>query len=311
MKILVGDPSVWTPRRGGVAVSVGVFDGVHLGHRQMLQTLFDDAAALGDLPIGAITFDRHPLATIAPDRIPTLITTPEERLALFEEAGLDFAAVLTFDEAMRTLPAEGFVETVLANGLGARLVVVGDGFRFGLNAAGDVDELRRLGDHFGFAVRGVELLETGAGPISSTLVRRAVSGGEVEPAAGLLGRRFARTGRVVAGDHRGSEIGFPTANLEIRPGLLVPGRGVYAVVAILDGERHPAVVNIGIRPTFDGIREVVEAHLLDYSGDLYGSDLTLEFVDRLRGERRFDSVDELIEQIGRDIEQARGRLSSI
>jgi riboflavin kinase/FMN adenylyltransferase len=311
VKILVGDPSVWTPRPGGVAVSVGVFDGVHLGHRQMLQTLFDDAAALGDLPIGAITFDRHPLATIAPARIPTLITTPEERLALFEEAGLDFAAVLTFDEAMRTLPAEGFVETVLANGLGARLVVVGDGFRFGLNAAGDVDVLRRLGDHFGFAVRGVELLETGAGPISSTLVRRAVSAGEVELAAGLLGRRFARTGRVVAGDQRGSEIGFPTANLEIRPGLLVPGRGVYAVVAILDGERHPAVVNIGIRPTFDGIREVVEAHLLNYSGDLYGSDLTLEFVDRLRGERRFDSVDELIEQIGRDIEQARSRLSSI
>jgi riboflavin kinase/FMN adenylyltransferase len=311
VKILVGDPSVWTPRPGGVAVSVGVFDGVHLGHRQMLQTLFDDAAALGDLPIGAITFDRHPLATIAPARIPTLITTPEERLALFEEAGLDFAAVLTFDEAMRTLPAEGFVETVLANGLGARLVVVGDGFRFGLNAAGDVDELRRLGDHFGFAVRGVELLETGAGPISSTLVRRAVSAGEVELAAGLLGRRFARTGRVVAGDHRGSEIGFPTANLEIRPGLLVPGRGVYAVIAILDGEQHPAVVNIGIRPTFEGIREVVEAHLLNYSGDLYGSDLTLEFVDRLRGERRFDSVDELIEQIGRDVEQARGRLSSI
>lgn len=311
MKILVGDPSVWTPQPGGVAVSVGVFDGVHLGHRQMLQTLFDDAAALGDLPIGAITFDRHPLVTIAPDRTPTLITTPEERLALFEEAGLDFAAVLTFDETMRTLPAEGFVETVLANGLGARLVVVGDGFRFGLNAAGNVDELRRLGDHYGFAVRGVELLETGSGPISSTLVRRAVSEGEVELAAGLLGRRFSRTGRVVAGDQRGSEIGFPTANLEIRSGLLVPARGVYAVVAILDGERHPAVVNIGIRPTFDGVREVVEAHLLDYSGDLYGSDMTLEFVDRLRGERRFDSVDELVEQIGRDVEQARGRLSSI
>ena len=308
MKVLVGDPSVWNPRPGGVAVSVGVFDGVHLGHRQMLQALFDDAAALGDLPIGAITFDRHPLATIAPDRTPTLITTPEERLALFEEAGLDFAAVLTFDEAMRTLPAEGFVETVLADGLGARLVVVGDGFRFGLNAAGDVDELRRLGDHFGFAVRGVELLETGSGPISSTLVRRAVSAGEVEVAAGFLGRPFVRTGRVVAGDHRGSEIGFPTANLEIRPGLLVPARGVYAVVAVLDGERHPAVVNIGVRPTFDGVREVVEAHLLDYSGDLYGSDLTLEFVERLRGERRFDSVEGLVEQIGCDIEQARRRL---
>ncbi len=308
MKILVGDPTVWAPQPGGVAVSVGVFDGVHLGHRQMLQALFEDAAALGALPIGAITFDRHPLTTIAPDRSPALITTPDERLALFEEAGLGFAAVLTFDEAMRSLPPDGFVETVLANGLGARLVVVGDGFRFGLNAEGDVDELRRLGDHFGFAVRSVKLLETGSGPISSTLVRRAVSEGDVETAAGLLGRPFTRSGRVVAGDHRGSGIGFPTANLEIRPGLLVPGRGVYAVIAVHEGKRFPAVVNIGVRPTFDGIREVVEAHLLDFSDDLYGRDLAVEFVDRLRGERRFDSVEDLVDQIGRDVEQARERL---
>ena len=296
------------PQPGGVAVSVGGFDGVHLGHRQMLQALVEDAADLGDLPFGAITFDRHPLATIAPDKAPPLITTPEERLALFEEAGLGFAAVLAFDDSMRSLPAEGFVETVLANGLGARLVVVGEGFRFGLDAAGDVDELRRLGDHFGFAVRGVELLETATGPISSTLIRRTVLEGDVEAAAGLMGRPFSRTGRVVAGDHRGSEIGFPTANLEIRPGLLVPARGVYAVVAIVDGDRLPAVVNIGIRPTFDGSREVVEAHLLDYSGDLYGSDLTLEFVDRLRGEIRFGSIEGLVEQIGRDVEHARKRL---
>ena len=304
----MGDPAVWTPQPGGVAVSVGVFDGVHLGHRQMLQALVEDAADLGDLPIGAITFDRHPLATIAPDKAPPLITTPEERLALFEEAGLGFAAVLAFDETMRSLPAEDFVETVLVNGLGARLVVVGEGFRFGLNAAGDVDELRRLGDHFGFAVRAVELLETGTGPISSTIIRCTVLEGDVEAAAGLMGRPFSRTGRVVAGDHRGSEIGFPTANLEIRPGLLVPAHGVYAVVAIVDGDRLPAVVNIGVRPTFDGSREVVEAHLLDYSGDLYGSDLTLEFVDRLRGEIRFDSIEGLVEQIGRDVEQARNRL---
>jgi riboflavin kinase/FMN adenylyltransferase len=274
----------------------------------MLQALVEDAADLGGLPIGAITFDRHPLTTINPEKAPELITTPEERLALFEEAGLGFAAVLTFDEAMRSLPPAGFVETVLADGLGARLVVVGDGFRFGLDAAGDVDELRRLGDHFGFAVRGVELLETSAGPISSTIIRRAVSHGDVETAAALLGRPFARTGRVVAGDHRGSEIGFPTANLEIRPGLLLPARGVYAVAAIVDGKRLPAVANVGVRPTFDGAREVVEAHLLDYSGDLYGSDLTLEFVERLRGETRFDSVADLVEQIGRDVEQARGRL---
>jgi len=308
VKILVGDPRVWTPQPGGVAVSVGVFDGVHLGHRQMLQELFADAAALGDIPIGAITFDRHPLATIAPERAPELLTTPDERLALFEEAGLDFAAVLTFDEAMRSLSPEGFVDTVLANGLGARLVVVGDGFRFGLNARGDVDELRRLGDHFGFAVRGVKLLETEAGPISSTLIRQALRAGDVAGVTALLGRRFARTGRVVAGDHRGTEIGFPTANLDIRAGLVVPARGVYAAVAVLEGARIPAVVNIGVRPTFDGVREVVEAHLLDFTADLYGRDLTLEFVDRLRPEERFGSVAELVEQIGEDVEAARVRL---
>lgn len=311
MRVLVGDPRVWTPQPGGVAVSVGVFDGVHLGHRQMLQELFDDTAALADIPIGAITFDRHPLATIAPERAPELLTTPEDRLELFEEAGLDFAAVLTFDEAMRSLSPEGFVETVLANGLGARLVVVGDGFRFGHDAGGDVDELRRLGDHFGFAVRGVELLETGAGPISSTLVRQALRAGDVAAAAGLLGRRFARTGRVIAGDHRGTEIGFPTANLDIREGLAIPARGVYAAVAVLESARIPAVVNIGVRPTFDGVREVVETHLLDFNADLYGRDLTLEFVERLRPEKRFDSVTELVEQIGKDVESARVLLDQI
>jgi len=309
MRVLVGDPAVWTPRPGGVAVSIGVFDGVHLGHRQMLQALFDDSAALGELPIGAITFDRHPLATIAPDRAPELITTPEERLVLFEEAGLDFAAVLTFDEGMRALPPDDFVRTVLADGLGARLVVVGEGFRFGIDAAGDVDELRRLGDHFGFAVQAVELLETGSGPISSTLIRQALAAGEVANAAGLLGRPFGRTGRVVAGDHRGVGIGFPTANLDIRPGLLIPGHGVYAAFARVGEDRLPAVVNIGTRPTFDGVRQVVEAHLLDYAGDLYGSDLTLEFVARLRPEQRFESVAALVEQIGADVESAREYLA--
>ncbi|MGI9649352.1 MAG: bifunctional riboflavin kinase/FAD synthetase [Acidimicrobiia bacterium] len=308
MKVLVGDPGVWAPHPGGVAVSIGVFDGVHLGHRQMLRVLFDDAASLGELPMGAVTFDRHPLATIAPDRAPELISTPDERLALFEDAGLDFAAVLTFDERMRTLPPDEFVRIVLADGLGARLVVVGTGFRFGLDAAGDVDELRRLGDHFGFAVEAVQLLETGSGSISSTLIRKALAEGDVAAAAELLGRPFSRTGRVVAGDHRGAEIGFPTANLEIRPALVIPGRGVYAAFAQVANDRLPAVVNIGVRPTFDGVRQVVEAHLLDFSGDLYGSDLTLEFVERLRPEQRFDSVAALVEQIGADVESARALL---
>ncbi len=311
MKVLVGNPEVWGPPPGGVAVSIGVFDGVHLGHRQMFDVLKEGAESLGGLPIGAVTFDRHPLATIDPGRSPDLVSTPEERLALFDEAGLDFAAVLTFDEATRGLAPEGFVQAVLAAGLGARLAVVGEGFRFGLHASGDVDELRRLGDHYGFAVRSVKLLETDAGPISSTLVRRAVTAGDMAAAADLLGRPFVRTGRVVAGDRRGVEIGFPTANLDIPPGLLVPSGGVYAAFAHVGGQKIEAVVNIGTRPTFDGVREVVEAHLLDYTGDLYGQDLTIEFIERLRAEQRFDSVPDLVEQIGRDVELARGRLGEV
>lgn len=309
MRVLLGDPAVWEPQPGGVAVSIGVFDGVHLGHRQMLSALWDESAP-ATLPRGAITFDRHPLATIAPDRTPPLITTPEERLQLFEQAGLDFAAVLTFDDDMRSLAPDSFVERVLAGALGARLVVVGEGFRFGLNAAGDVDELRRLGDHFGFAVRSVALLETGAGPISSSLIRARLADGDVAGAAALLGRPFARSGRVVAGDRRGSSIGFPTANLELKPGLVVPARGVYVAFCAVDDKRLPAVVNVGVRPTFDGTREVVEAHLLDFSGDLYGSELRLEFIDRLRPEERFESVEALVSQIDNDVQAAREILSA-
>jgi riboflavin kinase/FMN adenylyltransferase len=303
MRVLVGDPSVWELQPGGVAVSIGVFDGVHLGHRQMLDALWDEGAPTA-LPRGAITFDRHPMATIAPGRVPPLISTPEERLQLFEASGLDFAAVLTFDETMRSLSAERFVEHVLAGALGARLVVVGEGFRFGMNAAGDVEELRRLGDHFGFAVRAVALLETEAGPISSSLIRSALADGDVATAAGLLGRPFARAGRVVAGDHRGAGIGFPTANLDIKTGLAIPAHGVYAAHAVTGTGRFDAVVNIGVRPTFDGSRQVVEAHLLEFTGDLYGSELRLEFVERLRGERRFDSVAALVAQIEADVKAA-------
>lgn len=305
MRVLVGSPDVWSLPPGGVAVSIGVFDGVHLGHRQMLDVL---TAGAGSHPAGAITFDRHPLATIDPDRAPPLITTPEERLGLFEELGLDFAAILTFDDATRGSSPEQFVETILRDGLGARLVVVGEGFRFGMHAAGDVDELRRLGDHYGFAVQSVELLETDAGPVSSTLIRRAVSTGDVERAADLLGRLFARTGRVVPGERRGSQIGFPTANLDIASGLLVPAGGVYTATAQVGARPVPAVVNIGTRPTFDGLREVVEAHLLDFEADLYGQDITLQFRQRLRSEQRFESVPDLVAQIRQDVAIARERL---
>lgn len=305
MKIIAGTPDVWEPVAGGVAVSIGVFDGVHLGHQQMLDLLKEEAFVLGSLPVGAITFDRHPLTTIDPEKAPPLVSTPEERLRLFEAAGLDFAAVLAFDAVTRGLTPEDFVRSILSDGLGARLVVVGDGFRFGIDAAGDVDELRRLGDHYGFEVLSVKLLETDSGPISSSLVRQLVLAGDVLSAADLLGRPFSRAGQVVAGDGRGADIGFPTANLDLAPGLLVPASGVYTAIARVAGVPVPAVVNIGTRPTFDGVREVVEAHLLDFDSDLYGQEITLEFRDRLRSEQRFESVPDLVAQIHRDVEVAR------
>ncbi len=298
MIVLSGDPGAWSsPDRS--AVAIGVFDGVHLGHREVLAAL---ESGSHDLRRVALTFGTHPAAVLTPDRAPQLLTTLERRLELLEDAGVDVVVVLEFDDAMRLLSPRAFVEQFLVTALRARLIAVGHGFRFGHGAAGTVGTLEKLGAEFGFAVTEVPIRSGAFGEVRSTSVRRALAEGDVDAAAALLGRYYDVDGVVVAGDGRGRQIGVPTANLEVAEGVVVPRRGVYAVLVGWGGETYDAVANIGVRPTFDdGDREVLEVHLIGRNDDLYGETLRVAFASRIRDEQRFESVDALVDQIHSDI----------
>lgn len=304
MRVVSGPPSTWGLPERVRAVSVGVFDGLHAGHRAVLALLRRRAAERG-LESAVITFDPHPLQVVVPEHAPRLLTGIEHRLELLAEAEVDLAAVVLFDEEMRALTPAAFAAAVLADALHARLVVVGEDFRFGRNRLGNVASLAELGDVHGFAVEVVPLLG-GQAPISSTRVRALVAEGRVEEAAAALGRPHEVRGLVVPGDGRGRRLGFPTANIALAPGLAVPPAGVYAVRA---GERggalQPAVANIGRRPTFGAGEETLEVHLLDGAGDLYGRTLRVAFVARLRDEQRFPDAAALKAQIGEDVAAAR------
>lgn len=257
-----------------------------------------------------LTFDRHPLALVAPERIPPLLTTIEHRLELMESLDVDLVGVLPFEQIREMHPAQ-FIHQVLLGSLGARLVVVGTNFRFGLNRAGDVAALQTEAARHGFEVDAVELLRGDGAAVSSSAIRALLDGGDVEGAAQKLGRPYELRGVVEAGDGRGRTIGFPTANLSFSEELAVPARGVYAVRVIVGHLLIPGVVNIGVRPTFGGGGLVVEVHLLDFDGDLYGRQLSVQFHARLRDEQRFGGIDELVAQLDRDVETARESLGEI
>lgn len=299
MKILEGDYRTWDPLAGPSAVTIGVYDGVHLGHQQVLRAL----EAFG-LPVVVVTFRQHPELIIDPEAAPLLLMTVERRLELLAAYGVAAVALIDFDEDFRRLSADEFVESVLVSRLQARRVAVGSGFRFGYRQLGDVPLLRELGVQYGFAVDDVAILEAGV-PVRSTVIRALVGEGHVDAAARLLGRPFRLIGRVVAGDQRGRTIGYPTANLQVADGLVVPGSGVYAARVGYGEDSHSGVVNVGNRPTFGGGQSVVEAHLLDFRGDLYDAELTLDFVRRLRAEQKFPGIDELVQAIAQDVEQTR------
>lgn len=303
MKVLTGDPASWVPPAAGTAVTIGVYDGVHRGHAHVIGRLIDTA---GDLVPAVLTFDRHPLSSSAPDHAPRMLTRLDQKLEQLEALGVGLVGVLSFDDALRHLSAEEFAQTVLVDAMGARRIVVGRDFRFGYQRSGDVDMLVRYGADHGFEVEALELLGDGA-PYASTVIRTLLEAGDVAAAGEMLGRPFELRGIVVHGDGRGALIGVPTANLDVDDGLAIPRRGVYAAEAQIGGETLAAVVNVGVRPTFGGGTEVVEVHLLDYSGDLYGRGMGVRFLDHLRDERRFSGVDELITQIHQDIEAARAR----
>lgn len=299
MRVLTGDYRAWDPLTEPTAVTVGVYDGVHLGHQRVLETLHETG-----LPVVVATFADHPMRTLSPQAAPQLLTTTEQRLELFARLGVSTVALLDFDDDFRHLAAEEFVEKILVATLRARRVAVGRGFRFGHEQLGDVELLRSMGSEYGFTVDDVEILEAGV-PVRSTVIRALIKEGDVAAAGRMLGRPFCLQGRVVAGDHRGRTIGFPTANLETAPELIIPGSGVYAVWLQWDGETHQGVVNVGKRPTFGGTESVVEAHVLDFSGDLYGKLVSVDFVKRLRAEHKFDGIDALVSAIEADVARAR------
>jgi riboflavin kinase/FMN adenylyltransferase len=303
MRIVRGLESVRPDARSS-AVALGTFDGVHLGHRAILLTALTQAHA-GALDAVACTFDPHPMEVLQPDRAPLPITSLDERLALIAETGVDEAVVLPFTRQLAAIEPEAFVKDVLLERLRAREVVVGYNHRFGRGARGDARMLEDLGARLGFRAHVVPPMTVDGVAVSSTGIRTALQRGDVAAAARGLGRPYAITGGVTSGAGRGRTLGFPTANIAPDRPLLIGG-GVYRGLVTVDGPPHAAVVNVGVRPTFGEATLAVEAHLLDFSGDLYGRRVRLAFVARLRDEMRFASVDDLKAQVTRDIAAARG-----
>ena len=287
------------------SVALGTFDGVHLGHRRVIQTAIDRAAELG-VRSAVATFDPRPVSVIVPERAPDSLTSLPRRLELLREAGVDDVLVINFtlEMAART-PAE-FADEVLVGQLGAVEVVVGQNFRFGHQRAGDVDMLRALGEERGFGVAVAPLFEFDGEPVSSSRIRELIRLKYVEDAARILGRSPELEGEVVRGDGRGRELGVPTANLGLSGRYVQPAEGVYAGdVVLADGRSFRSAISVGTNPTFDGEREVrVEAHLLHFDEDLYGQHVRVEFRRFLRGQLRFDNLDDLIVQMQADIAAA-------
>jgi riboflavin kinase/FMN adenylyltransferase len=315
-------PSPGAPRRldglaalpadlGGAVVTVGMFDGVHRGHRALLDRVAAEAAARR-VPAAAVTFDRHPLAVLRPGSEPPLLTTLDRKVELLGDAGMRVVLVLEFTRELSEVGAEAFATQVLFDGLAARAVVVGENFRFGHKAAGDPALLAGLGRPRGIEVVAVPLQTADDEVVSSTRVRAELAAGDVAAAAASLGRPHAVEGVVVAGDGRGRPLlGIPTANPDIAAGIAIPADGVYAghLTDAADGVVRPAAISVGTNPQF-GTDRRVEAHVLDFDGDLYGHRVSVSFAHHLRDQATFADLDELIAQIRADVDQTRRLLSS-
>jgi riboflavin kinase/FMN adenylyltransferase len=286
-------------------VALGNFDGVHLGHQAVMRRAVEEGRRRGARVVAA-TFDPHPRAILGPRVQPKLLTTLELRREALLRYGADEVMVIRFDQELSKKSPEEFVGDVLVGEIGAEAVVVGENFRFGHRAAGDVAELERLMRSYGAEVFAVAVEdEAGKGGISSTRIRELVAQGEVGLAASLLGRPYVLRGEVAVGDRRGRILGFPTANVVPDQAVVVPARGVYAGFVRVGKALYPACTNVGLAPTFERGESRVEAYLIDFEGDLYGRVVDVSFVRRIRPEKRFSGVEELKEQIARDVEAAR------
>lgn len=298
-----------TPRGWGrCVVTIGMYDGVHRGHEHIIDSAVRRAANLS-LPSVVITFDPHPSEVVRPGSHPPMLTGPARKAALIEELGVDALCVLPFTPEFSRLSPDEFVHAVLVEKLHVAAVVVGDNFRFGHKAAGDVAILVELGRRFGFTAEGVSLLSDGEVELSSTYTRACVAAGDMRTASRALGRDHRIEGIVVRGDERGKALGYPTANVETPAYTAIPADGVYAGRLIRHGKPLTAAISVGTNPTFSGEQRRVEAFVLDFDGDLYGEHVGVEFVERLRGMVRFDTAEDLVAEMDNDVRRTRALLT--
>jgi riboflavin kinase / FMN adenylyltransferase len=306
------DRAPWPGRRA--VITIGAYDGVHLGHRAIIDHVRRRADDLGALSV-VVTFDRHPASIVRPESAPRLLTSTDQKMELLALTGLDAVVVVPFDERQAAESPESFVKRVLVSCLDTQMIVVGDDFHFGRHRDGNVDLLRKLGAESGFDVEPLPLVARADGveePVSSTAIRRALAGGDITRANSMLGRPFEARGPVVTGDQRGRLLGFPTANVEVSNTMSLPADGVYAGwYERPTGATHPCAINLGRRPTFyeHADSSLLEAHLLAFDGDLYDEAAKVRFTHFLRSERKFDGVDALITQLAHDIDHARTLLT--
>ena len=291
------------------AVTIGNFDGVHLGHREIFRRVRELARAQGGVSV-VVTFSPHPLQVLSPATGVKLITSPEEKRALIEESGIDYLLEIPFDKAFASIPAREFVERILVGAIGMEGLVIGYDYAFGRGREGNVTLLREMGERFSFKVEILEPIAGGGVVYSSTAVRTMVQEGDVKGVVSVLGRYYEVTGTVVHGHRRGHELGFPTANVETVKEL-IPAPGVYAVKVRVGDEYLDGACNIGNNPTFGNESISLEVHLLDFAGEIYGRRVTLVFIERLRGETRFPDLDALKEAIAADVTRCRGILSEV
>jgi riboflavin kinase/FMN adenylyltransferase len=291
-------------------VTIGAYDGVHRGHQAVIGQVRNEAQQLGCQSV-VVTFDKHPASVVRPESAPKLLTDLDQKLELLQQTGIDATLIVEFNRERSTEDPALFVKRVLVDALRAQVVVVGEDFHFGFNRGGNVAMLRELGKQFDFQVEPVKLIARPDGveePVSSTSIRRALAGGQVETATNLLGRAYEVRGVVVNGDKRGRTIGFPTANVEVPNAMCLPADGVYAgKFQCDDGSVHACAINLGRRPTFfeHADHSLLEAHLLDFDGDLYGQKVSVTFEHFLRSERKFDGLEAIRTQLQLDVAAAR------
>lgn len=289
-------------------LTLGNFDGLHLGHQELVKMIIRRARETGAMSM-VVTFRPHPLKILAPEKCPPLISIYEEKIKLFERLGIDVLVKIPFTLEFAAMAPEDFVRDVLCGTLGAKEILVGYNYRFGRGREGDIRTLRSLGKKYGFAVREIEQIAVGGEVISSTKIRTLLGDGDVEHAAKLLGRTYAITGIVVKGDGRGKGLGFPTANIAPKHSI-IPADGVYAVRLVVREKAYDGIANIGMRPTFNKKVLAIEVHVFNFNEDIYGEDISLYFIRKIREEKKFKGADALVSQIRSDIEVAKEILVS-